>query len=384
MARTMLLGWDVGAITAEAHANDASPGVVGSVSQESTIIRSGTGSLKLTPGSGAAGYWSPQASVVAFAQRLRFYLRVTTLPATARRVISSNNANLSILLNPSGTLTLRADFGSVDIGTSTVALTDTARWYNIEAGVVAGNGTLRIDGETQVSAATSLTAIGVRFGADDTVAATYTAYVDDAVLDNAAWPGDSKIILLKPISDAQIGSWTGGAGGVSNLFNAVDNTPPTGTATETDATQIESIDGSGDNATDEYRVNLQSYATGGISASATVRAIESLIWHGEDVSTGTKTGSLAIISNPNVGTYDAFTFGADGGALGTFPATWVAQKNATVTDSPTVTISSSPQIAVRKTDAGTRVASVCFIGLKVEYIDRSLAIGRRHRNYIIR
>lgn len=385
MARNLIIGWDVGSISAETFigGTDGAPTIVGSVSQETSIFRSGTGSLKLTPASGANGYWSPSTGTAyATSRRCRFYCRITSLPATARLLLSSNSLGLDIRLNTNGTLSL-LDVGSV-LGTSTVALTDTNRWYNIEIGnPTAGSGILRIDGNQEVSGGSSKGA-GTRFGAQDTVAATYTAYIDDFVTDTADWPGESRVTMLIPTGDTQIGSWTGGTGGTSNLFDAVDNRPPIGTASESNTTQIESADGSGDNATDEYRATMQSYTTGGISASATIKCIAALIAHGEDVSTGTKTGSVAIIANPNVGTYHAFTFGSDGGALGTFPSGWTLADSA-VTDSPSVTMSTSPQIAVRKTDTGTRVASVCFIGLKVEYIDRSLAFNpNRRRNRIIR
>lgn len=366
MARTRIFGWDVGTLNAELSFTSGSvPDVVGSVSQEGTITNGSVGSLKLTPASGATGYWAGLTGAVNWiaGSRIRFYVRITSLPGTARKLLSCGASGASLRLNTDGTLTVLGS-GSV-LGSSTTALSDTARWYRIEFGSFSSTVVLRIDGIEEVNVG-SAESVGARLGADDTVASTYTAYVDDLVVDDAAWPAHSFVRMLLPTGDTQVGSWTGGVGGTTNLFDAVNNAPPIGTATETDLTQIESIDGSGDNATDEYRATIATYASAGIVGGDTVLAVAPLIWHGEDVSTGTKTGSVAMVANPNPASYQAFTFGGDIGALGTFPSNWQGTGPALV-DSPSVTLSTNPQIAVRKTDAGTRVASICFIGLKVEY-----------------
>src|SRR6266576_186655 len=99
----------------------------GSVAMESSIVRSGAFSLKLTPASGAAGWWDPSISFGTAAGYLRFYVRVT----------------------------------------------------NFE---------LRVNGQTEIPATLvsgeSPPALGLRFGAADTVAATYTAYIDDVALND--------------------------------------------------------------------------------------------------------------------------------------------------------------------------------------------------------
>jgi len=190
---------------------------------------------------------------------------------------------------------------------------------------------------------------------------------DNNGADQNSWPGAGSVVLCKPISDSQDGSWTGGAGGTGiDLSLAVSSTPPVGTAAETNTTQIESVDSSGDNATDEYRANLTTYTDAGIGASDTINVLHPLINHGEDVSTGTKTGSFGLQSNPSQ-TYATFTFGDDVGGLGTFPTNWRTKLSSPVY-SPSVTKGSSPVLAVRKTDTGTRVASVDFMGLNVEYV----------------
>jgi hypothetical protein len=231
-----------------------------------------------------------------------------------------------------------------------------------------------IDGVSIASTTTTTTTTVVpnRFLCGDSVVHNANFDFDDIALNDStgasqnSWPGGGQVVTCFPISDVQDGSWTGGAGGTGDLSDAVNNIPPVGTATETNATQIESADGSGDNATDEYRANLTTYTNAGIGAADTITLIQPTIIHGEDVGTGTKTGSFGLQSNPSQ-TYATFTYGDDGGALGTYDTLWPVKVGDPVY-APSPTLGSSPVLAVRKTDAGTRVASVCAMGLNIEYV----------------
>src|SRR6266576_2199201 len=52
----------------------------------------------------------------------------------------------------------------------------------------------------------------ISFGAADTVAATYTAYIDDVALNDTTganqntWPGEGKVVLLVPTADSAKGT----------------------------------------------------------------------------------------------------------------------------------------------------------------------------------
>jgi hypothetical protein len=251
-------------------------------------------------------------------------------------------------------------------------------WYMIElrlrdSSVAASDEVeLRVEGES-VAISTTLTfsSVPVLIGVGAAGFYSGSIYLDDFAFNDSngtnqnSWSGNGHVVLMKPSSDSQRGSWTGGAGGTTNLFDAVNNTPPIGTATETNLTQIESADSSGGNATDEYRGDCGTYLAAGIKPWDKITTIQSWVCHGEDVATGTKTGSHGFQANPAVA-YSTWTFGDDVGLLGTYPANW--RWDASTIDNPTVDNTATLILAVRKTDSGTRVASVCFLGAYVEYV----------------
>lgn len=364
MARQTICGFEIGA--------DA-PGVGSEVvftgtgcSIESSIVASGNHSLKVQLTSATMGY--AEARVVGLNPvRMAFRIRVTARPATTARLIcgTTGASRLNVVLNAAGTLSLRNN--TTVLGTSATALTDTARWYHVEVVRIDGDNRLIIDGSTELTGlAGSTLTLYDSLGAVDTVADTYTAYFDDLLTDSANTAiGLARIVCLRPTADSQIGSWTGGVGGTSNLFDAIDNHPPVGTASETDTTQIETVDATGDNSTDEYRASLQSYTAAGVSG--TVVNIQPIIVHGEDAALNSKTGSFGLFSNPASGAAGTWTFGDDLGALGTYPSNW-ATKRGTVFNAPSVTLGTAVEINVRKTDGFASVVSVCFLGLMVEYV----------------
>jgi hypothetical protein len=375
VAITWICGFEAGSLLAEPPSFNNpitasnQPYTVGSVSRETTIVRSGTGSLKLTPASGAAGQMTFDNTQRSATQFKRAYFRVTALPATARGLWGNTGTYIGLRLNPAGTLAV-VGAGST-LFTSSAALTDTNKWYKVTLKSGAAGVELWIDDASQGTNASTLEFLN-QLGADDAVAATYTAYVDDLAIDDATQPGNGKVLLAVPVSVNQAGSWTGGAGGAVAIA-AVDF-PPAGTATETDSTQIESVDASGDNSTDECRINLTTYTNLGVGASDTINTVMPFVWQGEDINTGTKAGSMGLQANP-ADTYGTFNYGNDDGALGTFNVQWRCTFRAT--NSPSVTLGNNPVIAVRKTDAGTRVASVCAMGMYVDYTPAVAALFKQ-------
>lgn len=249
-------------------------------------------------------------------------------------------------------------------------------WHKIQVYLL-GTGTLDvyIDDVSDIVETSSYVGGNIRYGvccpfeaSDAPVgAAGFQMLVDDFSVDSTTrHAGDLRCATLTPTSDIQRGSWTGGAGGTTNLWDAVNNLPPIGTATETNLTQIESADGSGNNTTDEYVAGFPAWNSS-LPNVASLIEVRCYIQTGEDVSTGAKTGSFAITQNPNQGAYTTITqFGpAAGGALGTHPTNWMPYQS--VVDASAVDVTTAPRIAVRKTDTGTRVASVELIKLEVLY-----------------
>lgn len=274
---------------------------------------------------------------------------------------------INIRLNATGTLAYYNN--TTLIGTSTTALTDTNKWYLVEYrdGVSGTVDLLKIDDAVQITGDVGASvSVPQRMGpAGDTVADTYTVHYDDWAVDDAAFPGAGRVVLLLPISDNTRTNWTAGAGGTTNLFDAINNLPPAGlaSASETDTSNIESASSTG---TATYIANMTSYATAGISASDTIKSVNAFCAHGEDIATGTKTGSIELTGNPVVAA-QTFNFGNDGGAHGAYLGLWSRTNKLSV--APSVTVGTSPTLKLVKTDTTTRVGCVCFAGIYVDYTE---------------
>lgn len=309
---------------------------------------------------------------------LRFYLRVGALPGSAARVLEYGSNLYQVYLDTDSTLQLR--IGGTQIGSASAALTlDT--WYHVELSCLIGSGAgddageLRLGGvsvASETAATRSTTApVSIRFGAGGTVGDT--EYMDDIALnddqgaDQNSWPGEGKQVLLLPISDnARATLWTGGAGGTTDLFDAVNNTPPIGTATETDLTQIEHAGGAA-GTTDAYDANMTTYTTAGVGQGDTINVVQLVAAHGEDISTGAKLLAFSVVSNPAIATSGNVTAGdASPAALGTYPSEWGIHWG-TATYNPAITVGTSPVMRVVRPETANRVASVCFMGMYVDY-----------------
>lgn len=373
MTIRQIIGWETGSLLGEppgggiSASTSAGSVFVGAVFLENSIVRTGNGSLKVVPASGAAGYWEAQvgasASLPAY---FRFYVRITVLPSSKRMLWGDNRAGgLIINLNSNGTLELSM-VGSAT-STSSTALTDTSRWYLIDIKIVSGSQEVKIDGVSEMTTSAAGAANRMRFGAEDTVAATYTAYFDDYARSDTGFIGAGKVNLLLPISDdSRSTEWTGGAGGTTNLWDAVNNIPPTGTATETNLTQIEHAGG----ATGAYVANMTAYSTIGIAASDVINGVYPFIWTGEDSATGDKLLTFNLSLNPITEAVIAFNV-ADSvsGALGTWPTGWWVTSGISGGSPSNLT---SPKMAVSRPETATRVASVCFMGIYVDYTPASI------------
>lgn len=373
MARDRLQGWDIRDYIDVGIGARVEGGIaVGSalaVSIDTTITRSGGGALKIAAMSATASQWqgfifSSSTNHIGYD---RFYIRVTSRPATTGRTIFGTATDLHLVLNPNGTLSLY--YGASLIGTSTAALTDTTKWYCIEVRGVSGTGVtvLKIENSSEVVGNPSNWTCSAYFGPDDTIADTYTVYFDDFAGDNANWVGPGKVGLLVTDSDISNTNWRAGAGGLNGLYLALNNLPPAGVASanETDGTNIESASNTG---TANYSVRTIPYSGLGISSGDTINAIWQIILEGEDINTGTKSGTFELTANPVVGA-TSFSFGNDGGAHGLYSdranTKWV--NHSVVTQTPSVTLGTGATVKLVKTDTTTRVGCVCFVGVYVDW-----------------
>lgn len=356
MAITEIMGWE---------ANDATldqGGISGTASYDTGTVRTGLRSLRCNPASGASGSWSFGAASPKY---IHFAMRVATLPSITRQIFGSAGSGTELFLTSTGTITYKS--AGVTQGTSSQALS-TGIWYWIGVRIATGTSVvcLQIDGTNQVTGSPDGN-VNSSIGFSGIEASAADVYFDDLVIDGAGFLAASKVALLLPISDnARATLWTGGTGGTTNLFDAVNNTPPIGTATETNLTQIEHGGGAA-GTTDAYDANMTTYATAGILTGDTVLGLEYFIAHGEDVATGTKLLNFSLASNPAQASGLAnFAAGSDVGALGTYPSNWTVTRNTVVT-SPSVTLASSPVMRVTRPETATRVASVCFMGIYVAW-----------------
>lgn len=209
-------------------------------------------------------------------------------------------------------------------------------------------------------------------------------YVDDVALNDDqgasqnSYPGEGRIGFLLPTSDSARGVWTGGAGGTTNLFDALNNTPPAGlaAASETNTSQIKSA-GSGSSS---YDANMGAYTDPvtsgglGIPPGSTIAVVQLITVSGSE-QTSADSGSQIIVSNPAQGAADTITDLGTGSAIGTYATNWKANFG-TIQAAPAPTLSTKPVCRISKTQSQARTADCCFMGLLVEWAQTVNPIAR--------
>lgn len=369
MARAAFMGFDSSDNTVE------SISVIGGGTYDSTTPDGVGKSLKHIASSGSAS--GTTYTNVASPQWRRARFRFTARPATTRRIFVGNTSFASLRINPDGTVGYYTGASTL-IGTSATALTDTARWYVVEwlsSASASSLVRLRIDGVDEVTTADTTTFSGV-LGPSDTVADTYTMYVDDYVADGAAFPGSGAVRLLLPISDnARAALWVAGSNATtstSNLWEGVNNTPPVGTATSIPVANGISHEGGAAGTTDDYDANMTRYADVGILAGATINAMQAVCAHAEDVSTGAKLLTMSIKANPAQGAFETNWTAGNASAAGTYPTNWVIQRGTIISNPANINLAGNAVMTMRRPETATRRADVCFMGIYVDYTPAGL------------
>lgn len=399
MARLITTGYEIGLVASgNLGQGDGRTGGSGTAPVlQGSVVRSGAQAVECVAGSGSFSFfWRDFPGVTGRTYYARFYIRFPDVTPAANYAIcrystSGGSATyLHVRLTTSSTLILYDTVNSVQVGSDSSPISINT-WYRVEVSIninsSAGSNdsaALRLDG-VEVASSTTLalaTAAAVQFGmglSGATSGESFTCYVDDLAINDDqessqnSWPGEGKIVLLRPTADSQVGTWTGGAGGTSNLYQAVDNTPPVGIATETDSSQIESSDTSGDNATDEYRAALTTCSTAGLVAGDTIQVMQAIVDHAEDTSSGTKTGRLYFQANPAGSvTTETFTFGDNQNAAGTWPSLWAThygrEAGGSVMYAPSVDFDSAPILALRRVSSNSVAVQADFLGAYVDYV----------------
>lgn len=345
------------------------------VSRVTTGQRSGTGCLRINT-SNAAGYnIYSVAGVNGRGYWARAYVKIASVPNAPIRLLYltvANNAG-GAMLDTTGHV-----YHQQAPGTLSPALNDGV-WHRIEvytffsATQASRAWELRVDGTTissgtaQTDDSTAPTLLYVGWDASQSA----DIYFDDVALNDDqgaaphnTWPGAGYVICLLPSSDNTRGSWTGGAGGTTNLFDALNNAPPAGAvAPGTNTSQI-----SANAVATTGSFDTQSYVAAGATAGHTAVCCAVVACTGEQVATGTKSGSANIdtaVNNSPAATTGSLAYGLDAGTEGAWPTLWRwwASPFTAYASQPTLTTGSRLNIV---TTTVSRVADCCFLGLVVE------------------
>ncbi len=390
MARLFTCGFEL-ADVGNAELNGWLVGGSGTYNYDTSFYRSGGASFycKTTSTTNQA-YLGSAVTIVAsrtYYGRAYFYLPDATPSGTVGLVGWANS--VGIRLTSAGKLQLWQDYGTdVQIGSDSAAISD-GSWVCVELKLTADSGPTnftaveaRLDGTAFASSAS--VSVPAAFpdwgvGSPDSVSgvANFEAWLDDIAINDSSgaaqtdYPGPGKVGWLVPISDNARGNWTGGSGGTTNLYDALNNKPPVGkaAASETNTTQIKTntttVPANCDMNCAAYDATI---ANGGVGAAAgsTVALVQLVAAVGSE-QTNTDNGSMLIVSNPTQSSADTFAF-AQASACGTYPTNWLL-KFGSVQYAPTVTLSTAPVIRVTKTQTQARMADCCFLGLVVEWTE---------------
>lgn len=386
MARLWTSGAEIGNVVGEGMVQ-----VGGGLSADTSVVRTGTYSYQAAAtGTAQANYATRLISgALGTTYYARCYFTPDALPnvlATVLFFLTPANAQTgAVKITTGGALQLFA--GGTKIGSDSAALT-AGTTYRVELSCTIDTGStdgweLRLDGTTVASTA------GVSFSdtppdrlgfgwLETTLSSGKSCHFDDVAIndstgtDQNSWPGEGKILnSLATADSARATLWTGGALGTTNLFDAVNTVPPNGKAAETDLTQIEHAGGAA-GTTDAYDATMQSYTAAGVGASDTITLVQPVLAHAEDLTTGIKLLTFSVESNPAIAAVANFAAGSDVGALSTFPINWTTTPG-NIAYAPSVTLGTAPVMRVTRPETATRVASVCYMALVVEYVPAAAA-----------
>ena len=353
----------------------------GTFTFDTSVTRSGARSYKYDSGASlAVTSVFDFTAVNATTYYARVYRRFDVAPGATISVLVLGPNTEHVRLRLTNTGVVQAWNTTVQIGSDgpTIAFND-GIWHKLEISMTysaAGAETyeLRWNDVVVHSGSAAITAASgwqVGFGLGAGVGANVIWYADDCALNDStgasqnSWCGEGKVVNLIPTSDsARAALWKGGVGGTTSLFDAVNNIPPIGTGTETNLTQIEHA-GAAAGTTDAYDANMTTYTAAGIGAADTIMVVENLMVTGEDISTGTKLLNVQAVSNPAISVSANFDVGS--AAVGTFPTNWNAARSGVVSYLPSVTLATAPVLRVIRPETASRVASVCYMAMVVEY-----------------
>lgn len=345
------------------------------------VFRSGAGSVKCDSGAGnSTSYIQNVIPGAALGEGfyLRVYLRFAALPATIRIINirdSPGTSCFSVKLTLGGKVQLFNQIANSQIGADSVETVGTGIWHRFELYWKGDTGAaeeaeLRLNGVLVASISGLSLSDSVlntfNIGWVQAPGASKVMYADDLVINDAVsspsgWVGESAILTLKPVSDSARTGWTAGAGGTTNLWDAVNSSQSgLAVASATDTSQIKDLAA---NTTDTYEANMQSPDAAGIPAGNQVVCVQAYAEVGQDSATGTSFG-LQMVSNPSAA---EDVVAASTTAAGTHPTGWYPRWSAAVA-SPGMSNGTQPVLRIRKnTSSGVITQTADAILMVVEY-----------------
>lgn len=361
----------------------------GPLTRDTTTFRSGAASFKHDS---LANQNSPTSfggvALITYVDGRTYYFRAYVLcasaPSTASKIMQYGFATTEPAVR------MRTDGGIELMGANAVSGSPSASicdgtWHRIELSATAtatGNWTaaeLRLDGISVATwTGTQARNTGIIRGWGTAPGAGKVIYFDDLAVNDSAgaannsWPGDGKVVLLKPTADSAKGTgWTDDNASTASLFPSVDNTPPTGIADTTAGGGGHQVRNATSNANSNYDAAMTTYTAAGIGAADTVNVVQCWVATTAPVVTSAKLGTVGIVSNPavaNIALAAAGTAGAfwSGTAGGTYAVGWKWSPG-TLADAPIVTKSTAPIMRITQVTASTRIADVCAMFVYVDY-----------------
>jgi len=180
-----------------------------------------------------------------------------------------------------------------------------------------------------------------------------------------------RIALLLPISDSKRMNWTTGAGGTTNLWDAVNKTPPLGAlaASETATSNIKSTYSG---IVQDYDTNIAAYTTAPIYSTDTILLVQPMARFGNHGSDVTISGGVQILNNPvgSMSTLYALPGVTHSGEINNWHTVF-----GDPIYSPSISGTQySPIVRARAAYTSASAGNLCcdFIGLLTEYINPDL------------
>jgi hypothetical protein len=378
MARLGQWGGELGDTTAEGVTTGGT-----APSYDTAVKRTGTRSYKLAAGAAGTGY--TQVAFTGAVDTTYYAVQHIFIPTGG---FSSTSAGIMGFYTGAGTALCRVDLSSAQklgllnsgfslVGSLSATTLVVETWYRVElvCQVVGGANDdtleLYLDGTLVASSTTQsigTTAPGqLRFGITNHTGTGMTMQWDDIALNdstgsvNNTLVGNQKIYALFPASDNARGNWTAGGAGTTNLWEAVNNTPPVGILPAAGVGATVQIQNNINSANAHGDFNLTDYTTAGVGSGDTVTAVQTIVAVGNSSTTGTDAISTAMVSNPAIATTGEISADI---VSGTYPASW-NRGVGTMTENPSVTLGTQPVMRITKVDGSTRFNACCLMVLVV-------------------